>query len=329
MIGQLYWRRAYAMLGLAGLLLITPFLTSCNKQSAEPLRIASSPWPGYEPIYLARDLGYLPKEKVNIFELPSSDITLESFRNRSSDLATLTLDEAIELLAGGVKLRILFVMDASNGGDAVMATPEVKTLTDLKGKRIAITNIPLGVYMLSRTLNAAKLTRNDVEVIPTPESRQPEMYKQGKADAFITYEPFKTQLARLGAHTIFDSSQIPNEIFDLMLVHEDVFQARRKEVCDIAQQWFRALEYMKNSPEDANRRISKRLGVSVPDYLAMTGGLSIPSRAENSKLLGKQTHSIAAPAENLQQVMLKEGQLKTAADIHLALDADIEACLAK
>ena len=222
-------------------LLLMSMLVSCSKAPSEPLRIASSPWPGYEPLYLARDIGYLPAGKVNIFELPSSDITLESFRNRSADLATLTLDETLELLAGGVRLRILFVMDGSNGGDAVMASPNVKTLADLKGKRIAIANISLGVYMLSRTLNAANLTRNDVQLIASSESRHAEMYKQGRADAFVSYEPFKSQLAALGAHVIFDSSQIPNEIFDLMVVHEDVFQARRKDVCNVAHQWFRVL----------------------------------------------------------------------------------------
>lgn len=304
-------------------------LSSCSKEPSEPLRIASSPWPGYEPIYLARDIGYLPKDKAKIFELPSSDITLESFRNRSADMATLTLDETLDLLSSGVKLRVLFAMDISNGADAVMATPQVKTLADLKGKRIVITNIPLGVYMLTRTLNAARLTREDVQVIPSSESRHPEMYQLGKADAFITFDPFKSQLAAMGAHVIFDSSQIPNEIFDLMVVHEDVFQARRQAVCEVAQQWFHALEYMKQSPEEAHRRIAKRLGVSTQEYQAMVGGIATPSLPENLRLLGGQTPAIVAPANSLVQVMLKEGQLKRSVDIHQALDAGIVTCLAK
>ncbi|MDO8351688.1 MAG: ABC transporter substrate-binding protein [Gallionella sp.] len=310
-------------------LLVMSMLSSCGKAPSEPLRIASSPWPGYEPVYLARDIGYLPREKANIFELPSSDITLESFRNRSADLATLTLDETLELLAGGVKLRILFVMDGSNGGDAVMASPNVKTLADLKGKRVVITNIPLGVYMLSRTLNAAKLTREDVQLISSSESRHAEMYKQGRADVFVSYEPFKSQLAALGAHVIFDSSQIPDEIFDLMVVHEDVFQARRQEVCNVAHQWFRVLEYTKQSPEEATRRIAERLGVSGQEYQAMLSGLSIPTQQENLRLLGGKEPALVAPANNLVQVMMQEGQLKHRVDIRQALDADIEACIVK
>lgn len=315
---------------VGALLCALGILSGCGgKAPSEPLRIASSPWPGYEPIYLAREIGYLPADLANILELPSADITLESFRNRSVDMATLTLDETLELLASGVKLRILFVMDGSNGADAVMAKPAVKTLANLKGRHIAIENIPLGVYMLSRTLNAAKLSRDDVHIISSSENKQVDLYKSGKADVFITFEPFKSQLAELGAHVIFDSSQIPNEIFDLMVVHEDVFQARRKEVCQIGKQWFRTLDYTRLAAGDAHARMAKRLGVNVAEYQQMLAGITTPDRQENLRLLAGKAPAIAAPAANLVQVMLQERQLKQHADIHRALDGDIEACLAQ
>lgn len=312
---------------LAALLLSLPFLSSCGKEPSQPLRIASSPWPGYEPLYLAHEIGYLPDAKADIFELPSSDITLEAFRNRSADMATLTLDEAMDLLQGGVKLRIVMVMDSSNGADAVMASPKVKTLADLKGKRIGILNIPLGVYMLSRTLDAAKLTRADVQVLPSAESKHEEMYRQGKADAFITFDPFKTRLADLGAHVIFDSSQIPNEIFDLMLVHEDVYQKRREDVCNVARQWFRTLDYMKQSPDEAAASIGKRLGVSAADYRAMVGGIRTPTLQDNLALIGGESPGILAPARMLNEVMLHEGQIKSNVDVKPALDAKLAVCL--
>lgn len=314
---------------LAACLCILPLIASCHKETPPPLRIASSPWPGYEPLYLARDLGYFGSGKVNLLELPSADITIESFRNRSADMATLTLDEALELLSNGVKLRILLVMDSSNGADAVMAAPQVKTLADLKGKRIATTNIPLGEYMLNRLLDAARLTRDEVNVISVNESRHASLYKQNMADAFITFEPFKSELAALGARQIFDSSQIPDEIFDLMLVHEEVFQARREEVCGVARQWFRVLEYLRQSPDEADAGIARRLGVSVQGYRAMAKGIVVPAQAENLRLLSGQAPALIPPSENLSQIMLKAGLMKRSADIRQALPPEITACFAK
>lgn len=309
--------------------LLALLLSACLPHPSESLRIASSPWPGYEPLYLAREIGYLPGNQANIFELPSSDITLQSFINRSADMATLTLDETMELLHSGVKLRILVVMDASNGADAVMVSPKIKQLSDLKGKRIAIENIPLGAYMLSRLLDTAKLSRADVQVIHSPESKHEELYRQNKADAFITFEPFKTQLTALGAHDIFNSSDIPNEIFDLLVVHEAVYLQRRDEVCNVARQWFRTLDFMQQAPQQAVTSISRRLGVTEAEYRAMVGGINTPSLQENLRLLGNGNAQIIKPASLLNAVMLKEGQLTHAVDILSGLDPGLKSCIAE
>jgi NitT/TauT family transport system substrate-binding protein len=301
-------------------------LTACGEKPSEPLRIASSPWPGYEPLYLARDLGYLPANRATVFELPSSDITLESFRNRSADLATLTLDETLDLLQSGIKLRIVAVMDSSNGADAVMARPEIKTLRDLKGRRIAIENIPLGVYMLTRTLNAAGLTRADVQVVPLSENKHEQLYKQNKVDALITFEPFKSQLTALGAHIIFDSSRIPNEIFDLLVVHESVYQQRKADVCNIARQWYRTLGYMHTAPEDSEQRIARRLGVDVPAYRNMAAGIVIPTLTQNRALLAGDHPALLPAAKLLTHVMLHEGQLHSTVDLRTALAPDLQEC---
>ncbi len=308
-------------------LVLPPLLAACDRQHEPPLRIASSPWPGYEPLYLAKEIGYLQPAQARIFELPSSDITLESFRNHSADMATLTLDETMDLMQSGVKLRILMALDVSNGADAVMAKPQVKRLADLKGKRIAILNIPLGVYMLSRTLEAAGLSRQDVQVIPSAESKHEEMYRLGKADAFITFDPFKTALANRGAHVLFDSSRIPDEIFDLMLVREEVYQTRRAEVCNVARQWLRTLEYMRRSPDAAAASIAKRLGVTPQAYRAMVQGIKTPGAEENLALLGGEAPQILNAAKRLNAVMVGEGQLKREIDIRPALPPDLQACI--
>lgn len=310
-------------------LLCLLLLAACSEKQPDPLRIASSPWPGYEPLYLARDLGNLETAKVSLFELPSSDITMESFRNHSTDLATLTLDETMELLHDGVKLRVLLILDVSNGGDAVLARPEIKSLPDLKSKRVSIVNIPLGLYMLSRTLEAAGLNRNDVTVFPMAESRQEDFYRQGKVDAVITFEPVKSALIAAGAHVLFDSSQIPNEIFDLLVVHENVYRQRRDDICNVVQQWFITLDYMHEHHDDAAMRITQRLNMKPEEYDGLMSGILLPSRVENRRMLGGDSPGILGPAQNLSTIMLKEKMLTLPVDFRPALDPGFSSCFVK
>lgn len=303
-------------------------ISSCSEEQHEKLTIASSPWPGYEPLYLARDLGYF-NEKVKLFELPSSDITMESFRNGSTDLASLTLDETLELLQDGTKLKILLIMDISNGGDAAMAKAEIKKLSDIKGKRISIVNIPLGLYMLNRLLDKAGLEREDVEVFPMPETHQVKFLKEGKADVFITFDPVKTNLKNLGMHVLFDSSDIPNEIFDLLVVQEDVYKKRFKDICEVGKEWFKTLDYIKNNNKDSATRIGKRLGVTAAEYNEMMKGLIVPTVEGNNDLLVGAKPTLLDAANKLSSIMVEEKQLSRNIDASLAIDDKFMACVSK
>lgn len=311
----------------AVILLLTVSLVGC-KPDAEPLRIVSSPWPGYEPLYMTRDLGYLNEKQVVLNELPSSNITYEAFSNGSADIATLTLDETLTLIAQGKKVRVLAVLDVSNGADAVMIKPYIKSMADLKGKRIAIINIPLGMFMLSRTLEVAGLGTKDVSVVLLPEDKHEKAYLQNKIDVAITFEPYKTKLANLGAHVIFDSSKIPNEIFDLLVVSEETYQSRRTDLCHVTQQWFRTLEYMKQNSIDAQQRMSKRLGMDVASYQGMMDGLIVPDGSENIRLLSGANPAILQPAIKLKNTMLDAKLLSTDVNIKEALATDfLSSCL--
>jgi len=291
------------------------------------LRIVSSPWPGYEPLYLARDLGYLKETSVHVTELPSSNLNMEAFSNGSTDLSTLTLDETLTLLARGHKLRILLVMDISNGADAVVAKPEIKSLAELKGKRLGMENIPLGAYILSRVLDRSGLKAADIEVIPMPEDKHEKAYLQGKIDAAITMEPYKSKITKAGAHVLLDSSQFPNEIFDLIVVREEVYQTRRDHLCHLAQQWFRTLDYVQANQQDAYTRMGKRLGMDAAAFRASMGGLKVPSRQDNQLLLGGKAPTLIVPARRLSDIMQRGNMTSGPVDIAASIDSSFTSCM--
>ena len=300
-------------------------VAACSPPS-EPLRIVSSPWPGYEPLYLARDIGYLKSSNVRISEMPSSNITWEAFNNGSADIATLTLDETLSLLDKGRQPRIMAVMDISNGGDVVMARPGVNSLQDMKGKRIGMVNIPLGVFMLARTLELAGLTPSDVTVLQLPEDQHEKAYLNNEIDVAITFEPFKTRLANAGAQVLFDSSQIPNEIFDLLVVSEDVIEQRRDEVCEVARQWFRTLDYIEQNQQQAYTQMGKRLATDAQGFASMMEGLKVPNRSESRRLLGGDNPAMLQPARRLVEIMVREKLLAKSVDPSMLFTPELQAC---
>jgi NitT/TauT family transport system substrate-binding protein len=161
------------------------------------------------------------------------------------------------------------------------------------------------------------------------ETKQEQFYKDGNADAVITFEPVKTKLKQSGAHVIFDSSMIPNEIFDLLIVHEDAYMKRKDDICEITRSWFDSLRYIDKNKQDAALRITKRLGVSISDFDGLMEGIILPGAKENHELLGGNPPGLIIPSKRLANIMVNEKQLSHFIDINEAIDTDLTSCYAE
>lgn len=277
-------------------------MAGCSREAPAPLQVATNVWPGYEPLYLARSLGYYPDSAVRFHEMTTSADVLKAFRNHAVDGAALTLDEALLLVRDGIDVRILLVADISHGADAIMARPAIKTIRDLKGKRVGVESMALGAYVLTRALDQAGLPPRDVTIVPVPVQEHERAYSAGEIDAVVTFEPARTRLAAQGAHSIFDSRQIPNEVIDVVVVRADMLQSRPGQVKTLEEGWFKALEYLRANPADAARLMGKREGLTAAQFKATLDGIVIPDRAENKRLL---SGALLPPAKLLVDVMLR------------------------
>jgi NitT/TauT family transport system substrate-binding protein len=138
-------------------------------------------------------------------------------------------------------------------------------------------------------------------------------------DGAVTFDPYRVQLLRAGAATLFDSTQIPGEIVDLVAVRASVLERQPNAVRELLSGWFSALEYMKHDPWDAARRMGIRQQTSGEQFLAALKGLRIPSRAENLKMLGGAAPELALTGRRLMSLMLEAKLLREALQIESVL----------
>jgi len=293
------------------MLLFALCLVGCTKEPVEPLHVATNVWTGYEPLYLARSLGYFSDASVRLHELPNSADVIKAFRNKAIDVAALTLDEALLLLQDGIAARIMLIMDVSNGADAIMASPEIRTIKDLKGKRVGVESLAEGAYMLSRALEKGGLEPGDIRVVQVALEEHENAYLLGQVDAVVTFEPVRTKLLARGAHIIFDSSRIPGEIFDVLVVQPGMDRSHAGELRQLEEGWYMAVAYLRTDSFDACRRMAKREGLTPEQFQSALGGLNIPDKAASRRLLNG---TFLATARYLVDVMLQEKLLRVKVD---------------
>jgi len=291
----------------------------CTREPETALRIGTNVWIGSEPLYLARELGRFDPGAVQLVEYPSASEVLRAFRNGAIDGMVISLDELFGLAVDGFQPRIILVVDVSHGADVVVGRGGMRTMHDLKGKSVAVESSALGAFVLSRALTVNGMQASDVNVVYLESNEQPSAFASGLVDGAVTFDPYRAQFLRAGARTLFDSTQIPGEIVDLLAVRADVIGREPHAIQNLLAGWFDAIDYLHSNPDDAARRMGIRQQTSGEQFLAAQRGLHIPSREENLRMLGGSPPELAVTGKRLMTLMVDAKLLRKPFDIQSVL----------
>jgi NitT/TauT family transport system substrate-binding protein len=294
-------------------------MSGCTREPETALRIGTNVWIGSEPLYLARELGRLDPEVVQLVEYPSASEVLRAYRNQAIDGMVISLDELFGLAVDGLQPRVILVVDVSHGADVVVGRAGMKTMRDLKGKSVAVESGALGAFVLSRALALNGMQASDVEVVHLESNEQPKAFEKGTVDGAVTFDPYRAQFLRAGATILFDSTRIPGEIVDLVAVRASVISKQPKAVRALLAGWFSATDYMKRDPKDAARRMGIRQQTTGEQFLEAQKGLRVPTREENLRMLGGSTPELAVSGRKLMNLMVDSKLLRAGLDIEAVL----------
>lgn len=286
------------------------FLAGCTQPPENPLRVASLPWPGYTTLHLAQSLGYFDPSRIRILNLTNASQGSNALRNGTVDAALLTIDEVLLLLQDNVDLRVVLVLDVSNGADVVMARPNITTLSNLRGKRIGVETSAIGATMFDAMLSAANMAPADVKLVSMPVNEHAAAYISNKVDAVVTFEPVRSLLINQGAHILFDSSKIPDRIFDVLAVRTEALANYRLEISSLVAAQFKALDYLARQPQDSAVRIAPYLGVRADQVLSQFAGIKLPGLGENRALLSGQKPQLATLTGEMNAKLLQHHLIK-------------------
>ena len=255
-------------------------LAGCSVEDGRPLKIGSNLWLGYEPLYLAQYIGAY-QSRVDLVQLASATEVMRALRYGNIHAAALTLDEALSLMSEDVELVVLLALDFSDGADVLMALDDKVEAFRLQGKRIGVESTALGALILSEALEQQGLTIEDIEIENLSMDTLEQALLDQRVDAVVTFEPMKTRLLEKGARVVFDTSQAPGLVVDVLVVRRKQFDQRRKDIIQLINGYFAAREYMVTDREEALKFFSKRLGLDVNQVQSALDAVHLPSLQEN------------------------------------------------
>jgi NitT/TauT family transport system substrate-binding protein len=252
--------------------------TSAFSQKKTTFKVAWSIYAGWNPWSYAKESGILKKwaDKYKItVNLVKMDYvpSIEAYTSGQVDACVMTNMDALTIpVASGIASTAVILGDFSNGNDAVIVRDNL-TIAGLKGQSVNLVQYSVSHYLLSRALDKNKMSDDDVKVINVSDSDIASAFIANKEQkAVVTWNPMVMEILQTpGVTKIFDSSQIPGEILDLMIVNKKILDANPDLSKTLNGAWFEVMSVMSTRgarTDDALNSMAKAGGSSLTEYKA-------------------------------------------------------------
>jgi NitT/TauT family transport system substrate-binding protein len=187
------------------------------------------------------------------------------------DGCTMTNMDALTIpAAGGVDSTALIIGDFSNGNDGVVVKGDNKTLQDLKGMDVNLVELSVSHYLLARGLETVGLAEKDLRVVNTSDADMVAAFATPDVKAVTTWNPLLAEIeATPNVSKVFDSSQIPGEIIDLMVVNSGTLRDNPKLGKALTGAWYEIMATMSaDTPagKAAREAMAKASGTDLAGY---------------------------------------------------------------
>lgn len=243
------------------------------------------PWPWAAQAGIVKKWADKYGIEIEVVEVSDYSTSINQYTAGAFDALTITNMDTLAVPAvGGVDSTSIITGDYSNGNDAVILKNKQK-FTDIKGQSVNIVQYSVSQYLLDRGLQIHGMTERDIRVINTSDADMAAAFLTPQVTAVVTWNPIVEQIdADKGAYNVFNSSDIPGEILDLVIVNTKTLDANpefAKALCGI---WYETLGIMLANTPEAKKAQTEMGQLSGTDYAGFASQL-------------KTTHLFANPAQ--------------------------------
>jgi NitT/TauT family transport system substrate-binding protein len=263
---------------VAGALMIA----SCSKPAEAPssakteFNIGWSIYAGWMPWPYAQQAGIVKKWadkygiKINIVQVNDYVESVNQYTAGKFDGVTVTNMDALTIpAAGGKDSSAIIVGDYSNGNDGILLKG-ADHFAAIKGRQIYLVELSVSHYLLARALEKAGMKPTDIRTVNTTDADIVGAFASPDANAAVAWNPqLSVMKGQAGTKEVFNSSQIPGEILDLMVVDTATLKANPNLGKALAGIWYETLALMKRQDakgKEARAAMAKLSGATPADF---------------------------------------------------------------
>jgi NitT/TauT family transport system substrate-binding protein len=307
-----------------------------------PIRVAIVLWGGYAGGIMANG-GMAPSKQsvfskefgveVELLQIDDFVKSRDAFRAGGDkggvDIMWSTVDAYALEYDGLSKLNPKAIMqyDWSRGGDAIAVDASIKTVADLRGKRLACAQETPSHYFALYVLSQGGLTSKDVNWVFTDSAVEAaNVFKAGRVEAAVSWSPdvYVAARERQGGHILASTKEASNLIADIFVARGDFVEKYPEDVRRFVGGWLKGVDMVKQNPDRAAVLLQKSLtGVNtLDDAKAMLDDVKLPDFSENRAFFDPQGSLVNYNSiyQTAQGIWRKIGKIKDVYQPHQTVD---------
>lgn len=255
-----------------------------------------------------KDYGF----KVDFKVLDDFEASRAAFKNGDVDLLWCTVD-ALPTEMGALAdfdPRIVFQADWSRGGDAVVVRRGITSVSDLRGKKVAVAELTPSHSFLIWLLEAAGMKPTDVEIVKQPSAIDAaQVFKSQQVDAAVVWSPDDELCIQAvpGARILESTRSASNIIADAFIAKNEWLEKNRDKAAKLYEGWMKGAAEINAS--DANKRKAARIlsenfdGVPEDAAYKAINNVRLCTHGDNLNFFGMNPDYKGVTGENLYNRM--------------------------
>jgi sulfonate transport system substrate-binding protein len=206
-----------------------------------------------------KPLGYT----VSWYEFPAGPQLLEALNAGSIDIGYTGAPPAVFAQAAGVNFVYVGAEPGSQSNEAlfVKADSPIRTLADLKGRRVALQKGSSSNFLLVVVLNKAGLTLADIKPVYLPPADARAAFENGDVDAWVVWDPYYAAAQHaLKVRTLSDYTGLPQP-FNFYEATRTFAEHNPKAVHAVIEQLRTSGEWVTQHPADTAALLAPKIGL--------------------------------------------------------------------
>jgi NitT/TauT family transport system substrate-binding protein len=245
--------QSFLTIACAAALLAAAPLSQAAAAKKKEFNIAWTIYVGWMPWPYAAEQGIVKKwaDKygitINVTQINDYVESINQYTAGKFDGVTVTNMDTLTIpAAGGVDTSAIIMGDFSNGNDGIVLK-NAKGLADIKGRKINLVELSVSHYLLARALASVKLSEKSIKTVNTSDADIVGAFKAPESTAVVTWNPQLMEVkAEPKASLVFDSSKIPGEIEDLLVVNTETLKDNPELGKALVGAWYETIALMKD-----------------------------------------------------------------------------------